>query len=195
LLDVRRHLISSLSQHLSIAILYSSTAVTVHEDGLLLMVETCFPRRFVQFKLGAPCPDLALQLSNCLLQRLCSLATSVPTPRDGGRRFGSTCSEQSAYGHGAGVAAARGHLEVSPVVMIESSLVVSDAGLGLSSGVGLGVVSDFGLASARWSVSSPAPWSAPCPAPSLPPCPARFECSARGDCLLCRLKLLSAPCF
>src|SRR6266576_5719590 len=51
--------------------------------------------------------------------------------------------------------------------------VVSGVGLGLSSGVGVGVASDFGLA----------------------PCPAPFECRAREDCMVCALKLLSAPCL
>ena len=55
----------------------------------------------------------------------------------------NVCSEQSAYGNGAGVAAARGHLDVP--VIVEPS-VVSDVGLRFSSGVGLGVASDFGLA-------------------------------------------------
>jgi fructoselysine-6-P-deglycase FrlB-like protein len=58
------------------------------------------------------------------------------------------CCEQSTYGDGIGVAAARGHLDVP--VIVEPS-VVSDVGPGLSSGVGLGVASDFGIA----------PWLAP----------------------------------
>ena len=69
------------------------------------------------------------------------------------RRFDCTinvCSEQSAYGNGAGVAAARGHLDVPVIVALEPS-VVSDAGLRFSSGVGVGVASDFGLA--PWSGS------------------------------------------
>src|SRR4029453_19406274 len=81
------------------------------------------------------------------------------------RRFDCTinvCSEQSAYGNGAGVVA----------VALKPS-VVSDVGLGLSSGVGLGVASEFGLA----------------------PCPAPFEYRAREDFMVCALKLLSAPCL
>ena len=71
----------------------------------------------------------------------------------------NVCCEQSTYGDGIGVAAARGHLDVPVIVALEPS-VVSDVGPGLSSGVGLGVSSDFGLA------RCPAPWSAPpCPAP------------------------------
>ena len=99
------------------------------------------------------------------------------------RRFDCTinlCSEQSAYGNGAGVAAARGHLDVPVIVALEPS-VVSDFGLRASSGVGVGVASDFGLA--------------PCLAPWLAPCPAPFECPAREGCLVCALKLLSAPCL
>ena len=97
------------------------------------------------------------------------------------RRFDCTinvCSKQSAYGNGAGVVA----------VALRPS-VVSDVELGLSSGVGVGVASDFGLA------PCPAPWLAPCPAPWLAPCPAPFECRAREDCMVCALKLLSAPCL
>jgi len=70
------------------------------------------------------------------------------------RRFDCTinlCSEQSAYGNGAGVAAARGHLDVPVIVALEPS-VVSDVGVRLSSDVGVGVASDFGLA----------PWPARC---------------------------------
>jgi hypothetical protein len=104
------------------------------------------------------------------------------------RRFDWTinlCSEQSAYGDGAGVAAARGHLPVPVIVALESS-VVSDVGPGLSSGVGLGIASDVELAfcPARWSAFEP-----------LPPPPAPFECPAREDCLMCGLKLLRPPCL
>ena len=63
----------------------------------------------------------------------------------------NVCCEQSTYGNGIGVAAARGHLDVPVIVALEPS-VVSDVGPGLSSGVGLGVSSDFGLA------PCPAPW-------------------------------------
>ena len=100
----------------------------------------------------------------------------------------------------AGVAAARGHLDVPVIVALEPS-VVSDVGLGLSSGVGLGVASDFELAPcpAPWSSPCPAPWLAPAcrraPAPWLAPCPAPFECRAREDFLACVMKLLSAPCL
>jgi hypothetical protein len=113
------------------------------------------------------------------------------------RRFDCTinvCSKQSAYGNGAGVVA----------VALRPS-VVSDVELGLSSGVGVGVASDFGLAPcpapclapcpAPWLAACPAPWLAPCPAPWLAPCPAPFECRAREDCMVCALKLLSAPCL
>ncbi len=89
------------------------------------------------------------------------------------RRFDCTinvCSKQSAYGNGAGV-----------VTVALKPSVVSDVELGLSSGVGVGVASDFGLA--------------PCPAPWLAPCPAPFECRARENCMVCALKLLSAPCL
>lgn len=58
----------------------------------------------------------------------------------------STRGKQSVYGNGVGVAtAARGHLHVWGIAALESK-VVSDVGLGLSSGVGLGVVPDVGLA-------------------------------------------------
>jgi hypothetical protein len=80
------------------------------------------------------------------------------------------CSEQSAYGNGAGVVA----------VALKSS-VVSDVGLGPSSGVGVGVASDFVLA--------------PCPAPWLAPCPAPFDCRAREGCMVCALNVLNAPCL
>jgi hypothetical protein len=79
------------------------------------------------------------------------------------RRFDcpiNVCSEQSAYGNGAGVVA----------VAFRSS-VVSDVGLRLSSGVGVGVAPDFGLALCA------APWLAPCAAP-VP-----FECRAREGCM------------
>src|SRR6516165_1475752 len=114
-------------------------------------------------------------------------------PRDSANGGVSTvlfnfCSEQSAYGDGAGVAAARGHLDVPVIVALEPS-VVSDVGLRFSSGVGVGLASDFELA------PCPAPWSAPCPAPWLAPCPAPFECPAGVGCLVCSLKLLSAPCL
>src|SRR6516165_474822 len=80
-------------------------------------------------------------------------------PRDSANASVSTalfnfCSEQSAYGDGAGVAAARGHLDVPVIVALEPS-VVSDVGLRFSSGVGVGLASDFELA------PCPAPWSAP----------------------------------
>src|SRR4026209_1792443 len=97
------------------------------------------------------------------------------------RRFDcpiNLCNKRSAYGNGAGVVA----------VALRSS-VVSDVGLRLSSGVGVGVASDFGLA--PW----PARWLAPWPAPWLAPCPAPFECRAREGCMVCGLKLLSAPCL
>src|SRR5262249_48328309 len=121
----------------------------------------------------------------------------------------NVCSKQSAYGCGAGVAAARGHLDV-PVVRLEPS-VVSDVGLRFSSGVGVGVASDFGLAPwparclapcpAPWSAPAPlpppppAPWLAPCPPPWLAPCPAPFECRPPEGCGVGALKLLSAPCL
>src|SRR6516165_6099802 len=122
-------------------------------------------------------------------------------PRDSANAGVSTalfnlCSEQSAYGNGAGVAAARGHLDVPVIVALEPS-VVSDVGLRFSSGVGLGVVSDFELAPrpAPWLASCPTPLLAPCPAPRLAPCPAPSECRAPEDGVLCGLKLLSAPCL
>ena len=123
------------------------------------------------------------------------------------------CCEQSTYGDGIGVAAARGHLDVPvnpagvaaarghldvPVIVALEPSVVSDVGPGLSSGVGLGASADFGLAP-----PCPAPWSAteamppsllPPPAPPAP-CPAPFECRAREDFLTCVLNVLSAPCL
>src|SRR5262245_38782231 len=112
----------------------------------------------------------------------------------------NVCSEQSAYGNGAGVVA----------VAFRSS-VVSDVGLRFSSGVGVGVASDFGLAPwpapglapcpAPWSAREPlppppaAPWLAPCPTPWLGPCPAPFGCRAPEGCGVGELKLLSAPCL
>src|SRR6516225_3876415 len=105
------------------------------------------------------------------------------------RRFDcptNVCSKQSAYGFGAGVAAARGHLDVPVIVALEPS-VVSDVGLRFSSGVGVGVASDFGLAPcpARCLASCPARWLAPCPAPWLAPCPAPFECRPAEDAAPC----------
>src|SRR5262245_22475726 len=107
------------------------------------------------------------------------------------------CSERPAYGDGAGVAAARGHLDVPVIVALEPSI-VSDVGFRFSSGVGLGVVSDFALAPcpAPWLAPSPAPELAPRPATELAPRPAPpFDCRAPEDGVLCGLKLLSAPCL